>query len=112
MNRIDLSGRIALVGGGCGGIGQAVRQRFRDSGATVIIWDLPETADDRIDVTDESAVAGGIRSIISQFGRIDILYHQRLLNRRGNPLRSTRSSSKLVHRPSAAFTCAPTVKTP
>jgi 3-oxoacyl-[acyl-carrier protein] reductase len=73
MNRIDLSDRIALIGGGCGGIGQAVRQRFHDSGATVIIWDLPETADDRIDVTDEGAVARGIERIIAQFGRIDIL---------------------------------------
>jgi 3-oxoacyl-[acyl-carrier protein] reductase len=73
MNRIDLSGRIALIGGGCGGIGQAVRRRFLDSGATVIIWDLPETADDRVDVTDEAAVAEGIERIVARFGRIDIL---------------------------------------
>src|SRR5882757_9450428 len=73
MNKIDLSGRIALIGGGCGGIGQAVRQRFIDSGATVIIWDLPEAADDRVDVTDETAVAQGIERIIATHGRIDIL---------------------------------------
>ena len=73
MNKIDLSGRIALIGGGCGGIGQAVRQRFLDSGATVMIWDLHETADDRVDVTDEAAVIKGIERVVAQFGRIDIL---------------------------------------
>lgn len=73
MNKIDLSGRIALIGGGCGGIGQAVRQRFVDSGATVIIWDLPEAADDRVDVTDEAAVSQGIERIVAKHGRIDIL---------------------------------------
>ncbi len=73
MNKIDLSGRIALIGGGCGGIGQAVRQRFLDSGATVLIWDLHETADDRIDVTDEATVVKGIKRIVARFGRIDIL---------------------------------------
>lgn len=73
MNTIDLADRVAIIGGGCGGIGQAVRHRFRESGATVIVWDLPEAADDRIDVTDEAAVSRGIERIISQFGRIDIL---------------------------------------
>jgi 3-oxoacyl-[acyl-carrier protein] reductase len=73
MNTIDPSSRIALIGGGCGGIGQAVRRRFIDSGATVVIWDLPETADDRVDVTDEAAVTAGIERIVARFGRIDIL---------------------------------------
>ncbi len=73
MNTIDLAGRVALIGGGCGGIGQAARQRFRESGATVIVWDLPEAADDRIDVTDEAAVSRGVERILSQFGRLDIL---------------------------------------
>jgi len=73
MNKIDLAGRIALIGGGCGGIGQAMRRRFADSGATVIVWDLPESADDRVDVTDETAVTQGIARIVARHGRIDIL---------------------------------------
>jgi 2-dehydro-3-deoxy-L-rhamnonate dehydrogenase (NAD+) len=57
MNRIDLEGRVALIGGGAGGIGQAVRARFIASGASVVTWDLSDQADDRIDVTDEAAIA-------------------------------------------------------
>ena len=73
MNRIDLEGRVALIGGGAGGIGLAVRERFIASGASVVTWDLSDKADDRVDVTDEAAVAGGIARIVAKFGRIDIL---------------------------------------
>jgi NAD(P)-dependent dehydrogenase (short-subunit alcohol dehydrogenase family) len=73
MNRIDLEGRVALIGGGAGGIGLAVRERFIASGASVVTWDLSDKADDRVDVTDEAAVAAGMARIVAKFGRIDIL---------------------------------------
>ncbi|MGB8243830.1 MAG: SDR family NAD(P)-dependent oxidoreductase, partial [Pseudolabrys sp.] len=38
-NKIDLSGRNAVVTGGAQGIGRAIVERFIDSGATVAIWD-------------------------------------------------------------------------
>ncbi len=72
MNRIELSGRIALIGGGAGGIGQAVRRRFLDSGAAVVTWDLAG-ADDRVDVTDEAAVAAAMQRLLERHGRLDIL---------------------------------------
>ena len=36
-----------------------------------MIWDLHESADDRVDVTDEAAVIKGIERIVGQFGRIE-----------------------------------------
>jgi 3-oxoacyl-[acyl-carrier protein] reductase len=38
-DRIDLSGRNAVVTGGAQGIGRAIVERFLDSGAAVAIWD-------------------------------------------------------------------------
>jgi 2-dehydro-3-deoxy-L-rhamnonate dehydrogenase (NAD+) len=73
MNRIDLEGRVALIGGGAGGIGQAVRARFIASGASVVTWDLSDKADEKVDVTDEAAVANGMATLIAKFGKIDIL---------------------------------------
>jgi 2-dehydro-3-deoxy-L-rhamnonate dehydrogenase (NAD+) len=73
MNRIDLEGRVALIGGGAGGIGQAVRARFIASGASVVTWDLSGKADDKVDVTDEAAIAGGMARLIAKFGKLDIL---------------------------------------
>ena len=38
-NKIDLSGRFAVVTGGAQGIGRAIVERFLESGAAVAIWD-------------------------------------------------------------------------
>ena len=38
-NKIDLSGKVAVVTGGAQGIGRAIVERFLDSGASVAIWD-------------------------------------------------------------------------
>jgi 2-dehydro-3-deoxy-L-rhamnonate dehydrogenase (NAD+) len=40
MNEIDLKGRIAVITGGARGIGFAVAERFRRSGAKLALWDL------------------------------------------------------------------------
>lgn len=73
MNAIDLRGQVTLLTGGCGGIGRAVAERVRASGATVTTWDLAESADDRVDVTDEAAVAGATERLLARHGRVDIL---------------------------------------
>jgi 3-oxoacyl-[acyl-carrier protein] reductase len=42
MNRIDLSGQVAIVTGGAQGIGFAVSKRIVDSGARVVLLDMDE----------------------------------------------------------------------
>ena len=44
MNRLDLSGRVAIVTGGALGIGLAIARRAVESGATVAIWDMDAKA--------------------------------------------------------------------
>ena len=43
MINFDLSNRVAVVTGGAQGFGFAITQRFIQSGAKVIIWDIDET---------------------------------------------------------------------
>ncbi|MCP3460286.1 MULTISPECIES: SDR family NAD(P)-dependent oxidoreductase [unclassified Bradyrhizobium] len=69
----EFKGRVVIISGGCGGIGQAVRMRLAAAGATVVVWDLANAADDRIDLTDEAAVNGAMARLLEQFGRIDVL---------------------------------------
>ena len=87
-NKIDLSGRKAVVTGGAQGIGRAIVERFLDSGAAVAIWDrdraqAQKTAgelDNRgkvapvaCDVTVLAEVERARDATLKEFGRIDIL---------------------------------------
>jgi 3-oxoacyl-[acyl-carrier protein] reductase len=87
-NKIDLSGRIAVVTGGAQGIGRAIVERFLASGATVAIWDADKALADKtaaelkakgkvsaiaVDVTKFSEVERARDQTLKAHGRIDIL---------------------------------------
>lgn len=86
MNKIDLSGRSAVVTGGAQGFGRAITERFVASGAKVAIWDqdislavktASEIGDDVIaldvDVTDTASIDEARDATLQEFGKIDIL---------------------------------------
>ncbi len=88
MNKIDLTGRRAVVTGGAQGIGRAIAERLLESGAAVALWDLDEevakaAAKDlvaggqvsahRVDVTDYARVEAAVTATVDQLGGIDIL---------------------------------------
>ncbi|MGC2114702.1 MAG: SDR family NAD(P)-dependent oxidoreductase, partial [Pseudolabrys sp.] len=87
-NKIDLSGRNAVITGGAQGIGRAIVERFLDSGAVVAIWDrdvdlAKKTAAElqkrgrilpvAVDVTNYSDVERAREETLKTLGRIDIL---------------------------------------
>jgi 3-oxoacyl-[acyl-carrier protein] reductase len=87
-NKIDLSGKIAVVTGGAQGIGRAVVERFLDSGAKVAIWDRDAALAEKtanalsargqaqafaVDVTKLADVERARDATLKAFGRIDIL---------------------------------------
>lgn len=81
----DMTGRVAIVTGGAGGIGRATAALFRRHGARVALLDrngealLAEGGADAdtmavvVDVTDAAALAGACARVEERFGRIDIL---------------------------------------
>jgi 3-oxoacyl-[acyl-carrier protein] reductase len=86
VNKIDLSGRFAVVTGGAQGFGRAITERFVASGAKVMIWDFDQALAEKtakaigaavsvlkVDVTDPAAVAAATEATVKAFGRIDIL---------------------------------------
>jgi rhamnulose-1-phosphate aldolase/alcohol dehydrogenase len=86
-----LSGQIALVTGGAGGIGQATTRKLLEQGANVVLLDIDQdalssTISDieaqvgpdavrgfKVDVTSESDVVSALESCALAFGGVDII---------------------------------------
>ena len=60
-----------MVTGGAQGIGAAIVERLRSSGARVQIWDLDGTP--KVDVSDAASVDGALKHALKELGRIDVL---------------------------------------
>lgn len=87
MNTYDYSGRVAVITGGCNGIGAAITERMIKSGARVAIWDmdlsvvepkisaLPQESVKliEVDVSDLDSVTAANAATEAAFGGVDIL---------------------------------------
>ena len=83
----DLTGKVALVTGGNGGIGLGMAEGLAAAGAKIAIWGQNpaknakaeaalkahggEVLVQTVDVADEAAVVAGIAEVIKTFGRLD-----------------------------------------
>lgn len=84
MNQLDLRGRNAVVTGAASGLGFAIAQRFVESGANVVIWDINGEAANAAaktlggfaiasDVSDADSVTQAVRSTLAVTPSIDVL---------------------------------------
>src|SRR5258708_7745970 len=87
MNIFDLSGRVAVITGGNGGIGLGIAQALALSGCDVSIWGRnaeknksaaatmvagPGKVDTRVcDVSDPASVNDAMKATLDTFGRVD-----------------------------------------
>jgi NAD(P)-dependent dehydrogenase (short-subunit alcohol dehydrogenase family) len=81
-----LDGRVAVVTGGCSGIGLATVRRFAEEGARVVIGDLDDAAGERVaeevggayvhcDVTDADEVNRLFATAKERFGSVDVAFN-------------------------------------
>jgi NAD(P)-dependent dehydrogenase (short-subunit alcohol dehydrogenase family) len=87
IERWSLDGRVVLVTGAAGGLGQAMSNGLAEAGATVVFADLDEAAARgaaalapnglgvgvRLDVTDEESVAAVVDHLLATLGQIDVV---------------------------------------
>lgn len=95
-----LSGKVALITGAAGGIGQATAARFVDEGARVLLFDRDEAAlaalarslgEERAalragDVSRDGDVAAAIADAVTRFGGLDVLFANAGIEGRVAPL--------------------------
>ena len=86
MIKFDLKNKVAVVTGGAQGFGYSISERFIDSGAKVIIWDIDENKANeaikklntdscsfqKVDVSNFSEIENNLKLIEDEFGKIDI----------------------------------------
>ena len=92
-----LDGKVAVIIGGAGGIGEALGHGFAEYGAKVGVADIfveradqvaqdikskhkLETAAFQVNVSDEKSVAHLVEHVLAQFGTVDILVNSQGLN--------------------------------
>jgi 2-dehydro-3-deoxy-L-rhamnonate dehydrogenase (NAD+) len=71
MNKLDFAGRNAVVTGGAQGVGAAIVERLKESGARVAIWDVGGAP--KVDVANPASVKEATERTIKELGRIDVL---------------------------------------
>ena len=86
MIQFDLKNRVAVITGGAQGFGFSIAERFIQSGAIVIIWDLDEEAAKKakeklksdnfsyqiLDVTNSDQIELNLKEVETKFNKIDI----------------------------------------
>ena len=86
----DISGRVAMITGGCQNLGLQMAEALGEAGAELVITSRDEEKAKRaaeelaselgvrvmplgLDVTDEESVEAGFRRVMDEYGRLDIL---------------------------------------
>lgn len=119
--------KVAVVTGGCRGIGAAMAEKFASEGAKVYALDyvLPEKVEDFVsettlaesismiqtDVSDEESVNASFKQVVDEAGRIDILVNNAGITRDGLMLRMKTSDWDAVINTNlrGAFLCSKAV---
>jgi 2-deoxy-D-gluconate 3-dehydrogenase len=120
----DLTGRVAIVTGGNGGIGLGMAKGMAQAGASIVVAarDAAKNAEAvqaleglgaqalaiRVDVTDDASCRAMVKAAVERFGRLDVLVNNAGTNIRKQPEEYTLEEWHLLLETNltSAFTCS------
>jgi 2-dehydro-3-deoxy-D-gluconate 5-dehydrogenase len=120
----DLTGRVAIVTGGNGGIGLGMAKGMAQAGAALVVAARDEAKSAqalreieglgataiavRVDVTDEASCRAMVQAAVDRFGRLDVLVNNAGTNIRKQPEAYTLKEWRLIVETnlSSAFMCS------
>lgn len=79
-NKFDLTNKVILLTGGTGFLGEYFVRGLREAGATVIVTDVTDQADSKLDVTDKASVAAAFAEVVKKHGKIDVVINNAALD--------------------------------
>ena len=111
MSTDDLTGKVAFVTGGAGGLGQAIAAAFAARGAKVAVADLaarqsevdsvarglPEAIGVALDVRQPSTIQAAVQTVAQRLGSVDVMVCNAGLNIRKPSLEVTEQDWDFIH---------------
>jgi NAD(P)-dependent dehydrogenase (short-subunit alcohol dehydrogenase family) len=73
MNQFNLEGKVILVTGAAGFLGQRFVESLKQAGASVVGADIVSGSDVVLDVTDKASIEKAFADIVEKHGRIDVV---------------------------------------
>jgi len=82
-----VEGKVTIITGASGGIGNALAHKFGENGAHLVLWDIIKSETlikdleekqidfiyDEIDITNGKSIEEGAKKAVEKYGKIDIL---------------------------------------
>jgi len=75
-----LTSKVVLLTGGAGFLGGYFTKALRRAGATVVVTDITDGADVKLDVTDQGSIDAAFEKIIAEHRKIDVVINNAAIN--------------------------------
>ena len=83
-NAFDLTNKVILLTGGTGFLGEYFARGLKEAGAIVVVTDVTDKADIKLDVTNKQSIVTAFAEAIKQHGKIDVVINNAALDPKFN----------------------------
>ena len=75
-----MKNKVVVITGGTGFLGEYFAAALREAGATVVVTDVADGADVKMDVTDQASIDTAFEQIVAEHGQVDVVINNAALD--------------------------------